>query len=305
MQISDRVHLIPAEASLYTGPFPPNVWLVVDSGEAVLVDSGFAEEQAIAARLNYIGGLDGVRLKEIVLTHHHFDHSSGADTIRRSTGATLALHEDEEDFIKNPRDDAPDDMVIPDGEKELAEAAKGWREEARKAIPNRLLRDGDAIGVGSATLRVMHTPGHTLGSLCLYLDEEDAVFTGDTVLGRGTVAINPPPYGNMGSYLESLTKLEASGAELICPGHGPTVEEPAQKVRELIAHRHDRETQIVERVQAGRNTVGQLLKDIYPEVDRRLHSFATSQLLAHLHKLQDENLLELSGKGRETAIALK
>lgn len=304
MQVSDRVHSIDAETSVYTGPLPPNVWIIVDGGEAALIDSGFADEKALEIRLDYIEKLANVRLTEIILTHHHFDHSSAADTIRRKTGARIAVHEDEEQFIINPREDAPEDMEIPEDEKELAEAARKWKGEAAKARPDHLLRDGDTVRVGGATIRAIHTPGHTEGSVCLFLEEEKIVFTGDTVLGRGTVAISPPPYGSMTKYLASLEKLEVSGAERLCPGHGPVVDEPAQKVRELIEHRLTREAQILKLLANGKTTVNALLKAIYPEVDKRLYSFATNQILAHLHRFREQGILDFEGKGRETSIRL-
>jgi glyoxylase-like metal-dependent hydrolase (beta-lactamase superfamily II) len=305
MQISDRVHSIDAETQYYTGPLAPNVWLIVDSGEAALIDSGFADEKALETRLGYLEKLKGVKLKEIILTHHHFDHSSAADTIRRKTGARISVHPDEEQFITNPREDQPEDIEIPEDQKELREAAKKWQEEARKARPDSLLADGDEVKIGTATIRAIHTPGHTEGSLCLMLDEENVLFTGDTILGRGTVAISPPPYGSMTKYLQSLEKLEGSVAERIAPGHGPVIDNPAQKCRELITHRHEREAQILKLLANGKTTVDQLLKAIYPEVDKRLHSFATSQILAHLHKFREEGVLDFEGKGRETTIHLK
>ncbi|MEX2238589.1 MAG: MBL fold metallo-hydrolase [Dehalococcoidia bacterium] len=305
MQISDRVHSIDAETSIYTGPLVPNVWLIVDCGEAAMIDTGFADEKALEVRLGYLEKLSGVVLKEIILTHHHFDHSSAADTIRRKTGARIAVHEDEEKFITHPDEGAPEDIEIPEDAKELAAAAALWKEEAAKARPDHVLKDGDTLQIGSATIRAIHTPGHTEGSVCLMLEEEKVVFTGDTVLGRGTVAISPPPYGSMTKYLQSLEKLEGSGAERLAPGHGPLVDNPAQKCRELIEHRHEREAQILKLLANGKITVQQLLNSIYPEVDKRLYSFATNQILAHLHKFRDEGVLDFEGKGRETTIRLK
>jgi glyoxylase-like metal-dependent hydrolase (beta-lactamase superfamily II) len=305
MQVSERIHSIEADTSVYTGPLAPNVWLVVDSGEAVMIDSGFADETALEIRLGYLEKLQGVKLTEIILTHHHFDHSSAADTIRRKTKARIAVHEDEEQFITNPRPDTPEDIEVPEDQKELAVAAKRWRGEAAKATPDHVLKDGDIVSAGRASIRALHTPGHTEGSLCLFLEDEKAVFTGDTVLGRGTVAISPPPYGSMTKYLESLAVLRDSGAEQICPGHGPVVDNPRDKCQELIDHRHDREAQILNLLANGKTTVDALLKAIYPEVDKRLFSFATNQILAHLHKFKDEGVLDFEGKGRETTIHLK
>ena len=139
------------------------------------------------------------------------------------------------------------------------------------------MEDGDTIAVGGVTIEVVHTPGHTLGSICLYLREERALFTGDTVLGLGTVAIAPPPHGDMGLYIQSLERLKGYDAALLCPGHGPPVQDVGRKLQELIDHRHERERQILAALGRGRGTLTALLDDIYPELDRRLLNMARGQ----------------------------
>ena len=154
---------------------------------------------------------------------------------------------------------------------------RAWRRAAAQATPDRVVEDGDTIAVGGVTIEVVHTPGHTLGSICLYLREERTLFTGDTVLGLGTVAIAPPPQGDMGLYVRSLERLTGYDAALLCPGHGPPVHDVARKLQELIDHRHQRERQILEALGRGHGTLKALLDDIYPELDRRLLNLARSQ----------------------------
>ena len=78
MEITPRIHSIPAEQAFYTGPQSPNVFLVRDGDEGALIDSGFGDEKSVQTSLDFLKEHPGVRLKYIILTHHHFDHSSGA-----------------------------------------------------------------------------------------------------------------------------------------------------------------------------------------------------------------------------------
>jgi glyoxylase-like metal-dependent hydrolase (beta-lactamase superfamily II) len=296
MQITDHIHSIPAEQAFYTGPQSPNVFLVRDGDEGAFIDSGFGDEKSIEARLGFLKEHPGLRLKYIVLTHHHFDHSSGANQIREATGAEVTLHPDEEKFLRDWQSDAPQDIEIPEEMKEMREKVAKFREQAAEAEPTVQMNDGDEFTVGSLTLRIIHTPGHTLGSVCIYCPEERALFTGDTALGLGTVAISPPPHGDMALYLQSLAKLQTIDSALMLPGHGIAVHDVAAKLQELIDHRHAREEQILKLMAKGKRTVKAMLGAIYPELDKRMMTAATRQIEAHLAKLAQEARAKLSGE---------
>jgi glyoxylase-like metal-dependent hydrolase (beta-lactamase superfamily II) len=296
MQITDHIHSIPAEQAFYTGPQSPNVFLVRDGDEGAFIDSGFGDEKSIEARLSFLKGHPKLRLKYIVLTHHHFDHSSGANQIREATGAEVTLHPDEEKSLRDWQSDAPQDIEIPEEMKEMREKVSKFREQAAEAEPTVQMNDGDEFTVGSLTLRIIHTPGHTLGSVCIYCPEERALFTGDTALGLGTVAISPPPHGDMALYLQSLAKLQTIDSALMLPGHGITVHDVASKLQELIDHRHAREEQILKLMAKGKRTVKAMLGAIYPELDKRMMTAATRQIEAHLAKLAQESRAKQSGE---------
>lgn len=141
------------------------------------------------------------------------------------------------------------------------------------------LRDGDVV----EELEVIATPGHTREHVC-FLSPGGDLFTGDTILGRGTTTIFPPD-GNMGDYLRSLQKLRARNPRRIFPAHGPTRGDAVALIDEYIAHRLDRERQIVESLPG---TIPALRARIYPDLDPRLHGGAEAQLLAHLIKLMED-----------------
>jgi len=297
LEVTSRIHSIPAPTGFYTGPQAPCVYLVADGGEGALVDSGFGDEQSVRARLDYLRERPEIRLRYIVLTHHHLDHASGAHQIRQATGAEIAMHTQEELSLRDWRGEIPQDVDVPPDQRAIVEQVRRFRRQAAEAVPDIAIADGARLSVGGLTLEVVHTPGHTLGSICIYLREERALFTGDTALGLGTVAISPPPHGDMRLYLESLERLKGYDAALMLPGHGRPVQEVARKLQELIDHRREREEQVLRLLADGMTTPRAMLRAIYQELDRRIVPMALRQLEAHLAKLAAERRVERGGAG--------
>jgi glyoxylase-like metal-dependent hydrolase (beta-lactamase superfamily II) len=315
MEITPRVHSIPAPQAFLSGPYAPNVYLVVDSGQGALIDGGYPDEGSIGPRLEYLQGMTGpsagsgsalkgsspkgqaLKLSHIIVTHHHIDHCGGAHALRQATGARICLHPTEARLLSEWRAAAPQDMDIPAEPQTLAERLGAWRRATAQTTADCLVQGGDTIQVGGITIEVIDTPGHTLGSISLYLRDEGVLFTGDTVLGLGTVAIMPPPHGDMALYMQSLERLKGYQAALLCPGHGPPVRDVARKLQELIDHRQERERQILAAVGQGRGRLEALLAELYPELDRRLVGMARGQLLAHLAKLESEGRIARRGDG--------
>ncbi len=145
-----------------------------------------------------------------------------------------------------------------------------------------IVSDGDVVGA----LEVIATPGHTSEHVC-YLTCDGDLFTGDTILGTGTTAIFPPD-GHMGDYLRSLHKLRAKQPRRIHPAHGPTRDDAVALIDEYIAHRLEREQQVLDAIAAGAATAAEMRARIYPDLDERLHGAAEIQITAHLIKLREE-----------------
>ena len=154
---------------------------------------------------------------------------------------------------------------------------------------DQIVDDGDAVD----ELKVIATPGHTAEHVC-YLTSDGDLFTGDTILGTGTTAIFPPD-GHMGDYLRSLRKLRALNPRRIYPGHGPTRDDAVALIDEYIAHRLERERQVLDALSRGTKDIPELRALIYPDLDERLHRAAEVQLSAHLIKLQEEGRVATSG----------
>jgi len=144
--------------------------------------------------------------------------------------------------------------------------------------------DGQEVG----PFRAVGTPGHSADSVCLLLGA--ACFTGDTVLGTGSVFIGPGE-GSLSAYLESLRRLRGLDLSVLCPGHGPYVWDPAAKLDEYISHRLDRERRLVEALNAGVRSRDELLDVAWSEVPPELRPAAALTLAAHLQKLNEEGRL--------------
>ena len=158
----------------------------------------------------------------------------------------------------------------------LAERAGG--------VPILLPEGGDEVG----PFRSIATPGHAPDHVCLLLGR--VLFTGDTVLGTGSVFIAPGE-GSMSAYIESLRHLRDLDLEVLCPGHGPIVWEPAAKLDEYISHRLERERMLLDALDAGLRAEGELLDRAWSDAPEALRPAAALTLRAHLGKLEEEGRL--------------
>ena len=147
---------------------------------------------------------------------------------------------------------------------------------------DRIVADGDVVD----GLHVIATPGHTNEHVC-YLTAEGDLFTGDTILGSGTTTIFPPD-GHMGDYIRSLRRLRELEPRRIFPAHGPTRDDAVALIDEYIAHRLQREQQVLDAIAAGARTPEEMRARIYPDLDPRLHGAAEIQIRAHLIKIEEE-----------------
>ncbi len=157
---------------------------------------------------------------------------------------------------------------------------------AARGEPDELLSDGARFG----PLQALATPGHAPDHLS-YLDlTHDVAFTGDAVLGEGSVFIYPDP-GALAGYLAGLEKLKARGPRLLAPGHGPPVSDPESKLSQYIAHRLERERKLLKALDAGKRSVDELLDEAWDDAPPALRPAAAVTLAAHLDKLEDEGRL--------------
>jgi glyoxylase-like metal-dependent hydrolase (beta-lactamase superfamily II) len=175
--------------------------------------------------------------------------------------------------------DGIEGVVLTHGHADHAEGAAGLGAPVHKP------GEGERAG----PLKALATPGHSADSVCLVW-EERVCFTGDTVLGSGSVFIAPEE-GSLSAYLQSLRRLRSLPLEVLCPGHGPYVWDPAAKLDEYIAHRLDRERRLLEALDAGLRTREELLDAAWSDAPAELRYFAGLSLASHLKKLAEEQRL--------------
>jgi len=250
---------LPPWATLVRAPNPgpmtldgTNTWVLRVSGAAVVVDPGPDD----ASHLREVAGHAPVGL--ILLTHGHDDHREGAAHLSDLLGGVPIAAADP----KHCRDAPP-------------------------------LRDGtgiDGTGIDGTEIdgiRVLHTPGHTADSVCLVVQDE-AVLTGDTILGRGTTVVAWPD-GDLADYLASLQRLEQLGRVPVLPGHGPALADCAAAAAHYSAHRLARLDQVRAAVAAGDRDAAAVVRRVYADVDRSLWPAAEWSVRAQLAYLDRES----------------
>lgn len=157
--------------------------------------------------------------------------------------------------------------------------------------PDLRLEDGDVVEAGGVRLQVVHTPGHARDHLCFLAGT--TLFTGDHIMGGSSVMID-----DLSSYLASLRRLQELDLTRLHPGHGPDMDRPQEVISWYLAHRLQREQQIVQLLgrASGPISVGSIVEEIYADVDTSLHPMAALSVAAHLRKLHDEGKVTLTGE---------
>lgn len=256
--ISPQLRRITApNKGIMTGPGTNSY--VVGTKEVALIDPG----PEIDTHIEAIIRLFGDRLKWILVTHTHRDHSPAARILADRTGAELIGNVIEND---------------------------GYQDTSFQNA--RLVGQDECIETPEFTIRAVLTPGHVSNHVCYYLEEDQILITGDHIMGGSTVVIVPPA-GNMKDYIESLELLSKYEIAFIAPGHGDVIENPQEEIRHLIAHRLGREKKVIDALKSiGPADVEKLVTVVYTDVDESLHTWAAKSLHAHLLKLQLENQVQ-------------
>ncbi|MDQ2920095.1 MAG: MBL fold metallo-hydrolase [Acidobacteriota bacterium] len=252
-----------------------NCYLIYTSQVVMVIDPGSPyedEQQALAAAVDALLA-GGRKLGAIVLTHLHPDHVGGVDALRA--------------HLKTP----------------VKVAAHSFTAEAlqQNIRVDTWLDDNDVLtleGEPTVALRVLHTPGHTRGHICLHELRTGTLISGDNIVGLGSVLIDPPE-GNMHDYFRSLHRMRAiPNLSVIFGGHGPAIANPYAKIDEYISHRQEREQNILQAVREGAATAKEIVARVYSDVSPKAHAMAERAVLAHLEKLVEDRLVQKSERDR-------
>jgi glyoxylase-like metal-dependent hydrolase (beta-lactamase superfamily II) len=231
-----------------------NTWLLTAPGSAsaAIVDPGPDDDGHLAAIVDAIDAA-GVRVAAILLTHGHIDHSEGAVRLAQ-------------------RLEVPVRALDP-----------------RHRLGSEGLADGDVVDLGDWSIEVVGSPGHSGDSVCLRVVHDQAILTGDTVLGRGTSLVAWPD-GRLADYLASLWRLRdeagRSEATLLLPGHGPTLADPVAVVDAYLAHREARLAEVRDVVATGVTTAADIVAIVYADVPRAIWPAAEMTVRAQLEYLR-------------------
>lgn len=256
-QVSPLIRRVIADNS---GPFTftGTGTYIIGSGEVAVIDPGPDDSRHLDALLKT---LDKEAVSAILITHDHLDHAPLAGELAAATGAPV--------LGCRPSTAADEDDV-------RVEEGRDYRYR-----PDRVLEDGDRIVGPGWNLEAIATPGHTANHICYALTEENALFSGDHVMGWSTTVVSPPD-GDMGDYLASLDRIAGRGFATLWPTHGPPVTDPAPFLTAYREHRFERENQILAQLAGGASRIAEMVPVIYSAVDRRLYPAASRSMLAHL-----------------------
>lgn len=245
--------------SIMTGPGTNTMVLGGGDSGAVVIDPAIDDAEYLDALIQEGEKRGGIR--RILVTHGHPDHAGGAAALCARLNVPIYA------FSR---------QGTPIADQEIA--------------------DGTLLPVGGDMLRAIHTPGHRFDHLCFLLEKQRTLFAGDLISGITTNVIAPPD-GDMQDYLNSLKRLQEIDIAEIVPGHGRTITNPQARLAQYIAHRMQREQQVLQALEVlpPGTTIHQVVKHVYVDVDPRLHAVAAWSVEAHLLKLEREGLVERLG----------
>ncbi|MEM7080123.1 MAG: MBL fold metallo-hydrolase [Pseudomonadota bacterium] len=248
---------------------------IIGTGGVAVIDPGPADSKHIAALLE---GLQDETISHILVTHTHMDHSPGCRLLQEAI-------------------DAPTYAYGPHGAGKLEQGVTVEEGGDMEFDPDHKVEHGQILHGNDWSVECVYTPGHTSNHMCFAHVESKSLFTGDHVMGWSTSIISPPD-GDMSAYMRSLDLLLERDDEVYWPTHGPAITEPKNLVRSFIAHRQEREAQILACIDEGIVLISDMVPAMYKDTPEFMYPAAARSVLAAI-----EHLVELGSvttEGRAT-----
>ncbi len=245
---------------------------LIGHDDLVIIDPGPNDDEHLAA---LIKAIDGRVVSHILITHPHADPSPLAPQLSGVTGAKIWGKSENKGHkpISHETEEGDDFGFTPDFE----------------------INDGQKIQCDGFEIECIATPGHTSGHFCFALISENALFSGDHIMGWSTSVILPPD-GNMNQYISSLEKIKTHNFDILYPTHGAPIPKPRDFIDAYIAHRLEREKQIIECLKNGISYIKDMVPLLYANVDKRLWPAAARSIHAHLIRLVENKIASSNNK---------
>lgn len=247
---------------------------MIGTGSVAIIDPGPDHPGHLTAILSALA--PGEKISHIFVTHSHLDHSPLAARLAAQTGAHVLGFGPSRAGRSAEMQRLADQGLIAGGEG----VDHGF-------APDTELKDGEKIARGNWEIEALHTPGHMSNHLCFAWNGR--LFSGDHVMGWASSLISPPD-GDMAQYMASLGRLMQRPWAGFFPGHGPEIDNPAQRLHELHNHRLGRESAILAALQHGPTDVARIARSLYRDIPAALLPAAERNVLAHLIDLCARNL---------------
>jgi glyoxylase-like metal-dependent hydrolase (beta-lactamase superfamily II) len=238
-----------------------------------VIDPGPEDEAHLHALLRAVKGRT---VSHILVTHTHRDHAPLSRALAEAVGGAPILAAKPHGPTVHASDAIDQAAMDEDDDADFKADV--------------ILSDGDRIEGDGWTLEAMATPGHASNHMAFVLREENALFSGDHVMGWSTTVVAPPD-GDMTAYMASLERVLARGFSTLWPTHGPAITQVAPFLKAYRHHRLEREAQIMARLAAGDETIAEMVPALYAAVDPRLWPAASLSVLAHLIALVDRGIV--------------
>lgn len=296
---------------------PVNVYLV-EGKPLTLVDTGPRYEPARQALHEGLAalGYTPADLEVIVITHPHSDHCGLAAELAAASGARVLTHPLNVSQLADYAADRtrrlafyaalmaeagmPWELVA-----QIDSTRRGYGRFAEAVAPDGVLEEGDVLTLGDEEWRVLHTPGHTSGLICLYQPERRLLLSSDHLLRdiSSNPFVEPPPEGSdarprpLLDYIAQLQRVAEMDVALALPGHGPVIDQPRELVAERIAFHQARAAALLACLQKGPATVYELTLALFPELDPINRFLAVSEVMGHLDLLEAEGKVKSCSEG--------
>jgi len=313
--VTSRIHTLEIPTPFPVGPV--NVY-VIEGRETALIDTGPNTPEAWESLQQGLERLGATvdQIRHIVITHGHADHYGLAGRIAAESGASVWAHRDDRDMIQEYPQALYDWVRFLRGFLPETGLEKGWIERFCRGIEKRqnyaaptrvgrLLRDGERVKLDGMGLRVVHTPGHSPGSICLYNEAERLLFAGDHLLK--TITPNPvlqafpdffgERFQGLVHYFASLSKLEELPIARILPGHGGEIADCDARLREVREHSERRKGRLLDLLKQGELTIIEAKQGIFPGLPDSQTLLALFDVIGHLDLLRQEGTARVERRG--------